>query len=166
MPIPSDAALSRLARQVGQRLSAARLSIATAESCTGGLIAKTLTDIAGSSDYFERGWVTYSNESKVSELGVDRAALTRHGAVSEAVALAMVRGALERSRAQHAVAVTGIAGPAGGSAEKPVGLVWIGWGRRQGDHHRVHAMEYRFRGGRDAVRRQAVSAALKGLLDP
>lgn len=166
MPVPSDTALSRLARQVGQRLRAARNSIATAESCTGGLLAKCLTDISGSSDYFDRGWVTYSNAAKMAELGVEPRALTRHGAVSEAVALAMVRGALARSQAQHAVAVTGIAGPSGGSAEKPVGLVWIGWGRRQGDHHRIHATEYRFRGGRDAVRRQAVAAALKGLLDP
>jgi nicotinamide-nucleotide amidase len=143
-----------------------RAAVATAESCTGGLVAKFLTDLAGSSDYFDRGWVTYSNESKVAQLGVDRATLARNGAVSEAVALAMVRGALDLSRAQHAVAVTGIAGPAGGSAAKPVGLVWIGWGRRHGDHHRVHAREYRFRGSRDSVRKQAVAAALKGLLIP
>jgi nicotinamide-nucleotide amidase len=166
MPIPSDAVLRRLALRVGRNLRDAGDSIVTAESCTGGLLAKCLTDISGSSDYFDRGWVTYSNASKVAELGVEPAVLTRHGAVSEAVALAMVRGALARSQAQHAVAITGIAGPSGGSAEKPVGLVWIGWGRRQGDHHRIHATEYRFRGGRDAVRRQAVAAALKGLLDP
>jgi nicotinamide-nucleotide amidase len=166
MAVPADAELRRLAMRVGKNLRDEGDSIVTAESCTGGLLAKCLTDVSGSSDYFDRGWVTYSNAAKVAELGVEPAALTRHGAVSEAVALAMVRGALARSQAQHAVAVTGIAGPSGGSADKPVGLVWIGWGRRQGDHHRIHATAYRFRGGRDAVRRQAVAAALKGLLDP
>lgn len=161
----TDAALRRLAARVARRLRAAGETLVTAESCTGGFIAKVLTDLPGSSDWFERGWVTYSNAAKQGELGVDPKALARHGAVSEAVALAMVRGALEHSVADHAVAVTGIAGPAGGSPGKPVGLVWIAWGYRHEGHNRVYATGYRFSGGRDTVRRWTVVAALKGLLE-
>ena len=162
----SDAALRRLALRVAKRLRDSGESIVTAESCSGGFIAKVLTDLPGSSDYFDRGWVTYSDAAKQSELGVEAATLVSHGAVSEAVALEMVRGALEHSEAHHAVAVTGIAGPAGGSADKPVGLVWIAWGYRRQSRSRVHATGYRFSGGRDAVRRWTVVAALKGLLEP
>lgn len=161
-----DRALRRLAAQVAKRLRAAGETIVTAESCTGGYIAKCLTDLPGSSDYFERGWVTYSNEAKQTELGIGADALRRHGAVSEAIALAMVRGALDKTDAHHALAVTGIAGPSGGSSAKPVGTVWIGWGYRQKDRVRIHATKFRFRGGRDAVRRQALAAALQGLLEP
>ena len=164
--VVSDAALRRLAVRVANRLRKAGESIVTAESCTGGFIAKVLTDLPGSSDFFDRGWVTYANGAKQSELGVQAATLSSHGAVSEAVALAMVRGALKNSGADHAVAVTGIAGPAGGSADKPVGLVWIAWGYRCEGRSRVHATGYRFSGGRDAVRRWTVVAALKGLLEP
>jgi nicotinamide-nucleotide amidase len=162
----TDAALRRLAARVAKRLRGAGETIVTAESCTGGFLAKVLTDLPGSSDYFERGWVTYSDGAKQAELGVEAAALARHGAVSEAVALAMVRGALAHTEAEHAVAVTGIAGPAGGSPEKPVGLVWIAWGYRSKDRNRVHATGYKFSGGRDTVRRWTVVAALKGLLEP
>ena len=165
MAIVSDAALRKLAGRVARRLRDAREAIATAESCTGGWLAKSLTDLPGSSDYFERGWVTYSNEAKQSELAVDGRLLARFGAVSEEVALAMVRGALGASEAHHAVAITGIAGPAGGSAAKPVGTVWVAWGIRSRGRVRIHATPYRFRGGRDAVRRQAVGAALAGLLE-
>ena len=165
MAIVSDATLRRLAGRVGKRLRAAREAIATAESCTGGWLAKTLTDLPGSSDYFERGWITYSNEAKQSELAVDGRLLARFGAVSEEAALAMVRGALAASGADHAVAVTGVAGPAGGSTGKPVGTVWIAWGFRKHGRVRVHATRFRFRGGRNAVRQQAVQAALAGLLD-
>src|SRR5262245_51812941 len=115
----TDAALRRLAARVAKRLRAAGETIVSAESCTGGFIAKVLTDLPGSSDYFERGWITYSNAAKQAELGVGEAELEQHGAVSEAVALTMVRGALKHSDAHHAVAVTGIAGPAGGTPEKP-----------------------------------------------
>jgi nicotinamide-nucleotide amidase len=159
----TDAALRLLARRIGRRLRTAGLSIATAESCTGGLIAKTLTDIAGSSDYFERGWVTYSNAAKRTELGVTTATLARHGAVSKAVALAMAAGALERSGSRVAIAVTGIAGPGGATAGKPVGLVWIAWGLKRRGGTQLFARRCRFRGGRDAVRRQATAAALEGL---
>ncbi len=166
MAILSDAALRKLAARVARRLRAAGETIVTAESCTGGFVAKCLTDLPGSTDYFERGWVTYSNESKMAELGVEAATLARFGAVSEAVALAMVSGALKRAKAHHAVAVTGVAGPSGGSAAKPVGLVWIGWGYRRAGRNRIHATGFRFRGGRDTVRRRSVEAALKGLLAP
>lgn len=158
-----DAELRRLAIRVAKRLRTAREAIATAESCTGGLLAKCLTDVPGSSDYFERGWVTYSNAAKQEELEVEGRLLARYGAVSEEVALAMVRGALAGSKAHHAVAITGIAGPAGGSAAKPVGTVWIGWGYRRRGRVRIHATPFRFRGGRDAVRRQAARTALEGL---
>jgi nicotinamide-nucleotide amidase len=160
----TDKSLRQLAGRVAKRLRSARETLVTAESCTGGLLAKCLTDLPGSSDWFERGWVTYSNEAKQVELGVAADALARHGAVSEAIALAMVRGALEKTDANHAISVTGIAGPSGGRRGKPVGTVWIGWGHRQRGRVSVLATAYRFRGGRDAVRRQAVAAALEGLL--
>ncbi len=165
MPPIDDAALRKLAMRVAKRLRAAHEGIVTAESCTGGLLAKCLTDIPGSSEYFERGWVTYSNASKQQELGVEGRRLARYGAVSEEVVLAMVQGALDGSKAQHAVAITGIAGPAGGSATKPVGTVWIGWGYRSRGRVRVHANAFRFRGGRDAIRRQAARTALAGLAE-
>ncbi len=163
MATVTDAALAGLSRRVGRRLRGAGLSIATAESCTGGLLAKCLTDIAGSSDYFERGWVTYSNAAKTSELGVAAGLIRRHGAVSEAVALAMAVGALRQSRARIAIAVTGIAGPGGAIAGKPVGTVWIAWGLRRRGRIEAYAVRFRFRGGRDAVRRLSVAAALEGL---
>ena len=135
--------------------------IATAESCTGGLIAASLTAIAGSSDVVERGFVTYSNEAKTDLLGVDPAVIGRCGAVSEEVARAMAAGALARSLADATVAVTGVAGPAGGSAEKPVGLVWFGLATRQG----VHTESRIFPGDRAEVRAQTVAHALSLLAD-
>jgi len=159
----SDISLRRLTMRVAKRLRRAGLTIVTAESCTGGLLAKCLTDIAGSSDYFDRGWVPYSNDAKRSELGVPASTLARHGAVSEAVALAMAAGALRRSKARVAIAVTGIAGPAGATPGKPVGTVWIAWGLRRRGRIEVYAVRFRFRGGRDAVRRRSVAAALGGL---
>ena len=137
------------------------LKLVTAESCTGGLIAAAITDRAGSSDIFERGFVTYSNDSKMELLGVPAAVLEQYGAVSAQTAEAMVKGALEHSRAHVAVAVTGIAGPSGGTKEKPVGLVYIGYGSRND----IHVKEHRFLGDRANVRRQAVETALKHLLE-
>lgn len=163
MAAPGDAALRRLSLAVGRRLRRARLQIATAESCTGGLLAKCLTDIAGSSDYFERGWVTYSNAAKQADLGVARGLIEWHAAVSEEVAIAMAKGAIRRSGARVSIAVTGVAGPAGGTRDKPVGTVWIAWGLRRRGRIECYALRHRFRGGRDAVRRQAVAAALEGL---
>ncbi len=132
-------------------------SLATAESCTGGLIAAACTDLAGSSDWFERGFVTYSNAAKHDLLGVDEALIRAHGAVSEPVALAMAAGALARSRAQLAVAVTGVAGPGGGSEEKPVGTVWIATASQDGA---AQASCFLFAGDRHAVREAAVREAL------
>ena len=160
----SDVDLRRLAERVGRALLKARRRAATAESCTGGWIAKALTDIAGSSDWFAEGFVTYSNESKVRRLGVPRAVLRRYGAVSEATVRGMAAGALRRGRAQVAVAVTGIAGPGGGVPGKPIGTVWLGWATRRGGEIRVATALRRFRGDRETVRRKTVRAALQGLL--
>ena len=140
-------------------LRALRLKVATAESCTGGLIAGLLTEIAGSSDVVERGFITYSNEAKHDLLGVPEDVLAQHGAVSEPVARAMATGALTHSRADVAVAVTGIAGPGGGSAMKPVGLVYIAVARKGGD---VLIRECRFGDiGRGPIRIATVDAALQ-----
>ena len=160
----TDVDLERLAARVGRHLLAEQCSVATAESCTGGWIAKALTDIGGSSQWFLEGFVTYSNESKMRRLGVPRAVLTGQGAVSEAAARAMASGALKRTRAQVAVAVTGIAGPGGGVAGKPVGMVWLGWAQRRGRAILVTTQLKHFRGNRDAVRRKTVRMALQGLL--
>ena len=160
----SELELKRLAERVGRHLVKGRRRAATAESCTGGWIAKVLTDIAGSSDWFVEGFVTYSNESKVRRLGVPRAILQRRGAVSEAAVRAMAAGALRRSKAQIAVAVTGIAGPGGAVPGKPVGTVWLGWAARHGGAIRVATALRRFRGNRESVRRKTVRAALQGLL--
>ncbi len=166
MAAPADRTLARLNARVAAALLRRGEMLATAESCTGGLLAKTLTDRPGSSDWFDRGWVTYSYPAKQAELGVRAADLRRHGAVSRTVALAMVRGALRRSKAGNAIAVTGVAGPAGGTLGKPVGTVWIAWGIRRRGRTRLVVRRFLFRGGRDAVRRKAVAAALKGLLAP
>ncbi|HEY2781163.1 MAG TPA: CinA family protein [Steroidobacteraceae bacterium] len=160
----SDAALKRLAVRVGRRLLREQRQAATAESCTGGWIAKALTDIAGSSSWFLEGFITYGNESKVKRLGVPRTVLAKHGSVSQATVQAMASGALRRARAQIAVAVTGIAGPGGAVRGKPVGTVWLGWATRRGGAIRVATELRRFRGSREAVRRKTVRAALQGLL--
>jgi len=158
----TDAAITRLARRLGRALSKRRVAIATAESCTGGGVAEAITRISGSSDWFDRGFVTYSNAAKRDMLGVARATLGRHGAVSAQTAREMARGALRRSRAQASVAITGIAGPTGGSRAKPVGLVFIAWARRG---RAPDAERFDFKGGRASIRRQSVAAALRGLLE-
>ncbi|WP_448098320.1 CinA family protein [Luteibacter yeojuensis] len=160
--IPSDADLMALAQAVATAALERRVMVATAESCTGGWIAKTLTDLAGSSAWFEAGVVSYSYSAKEALLGVNPRTLERTGAVSEETVLEMVSGALARYGAGVAVAVTGIAGPSGGTPEKPVGTVWIGWKRRGGY---AHARLYHFGGDREAVRRQTVAAALVGMTD-
>ena len=159
----SDLELARLATRVGRHLLESRLGLATAESCTGGWIAKAITDIAGSSQWFIEGFVTYSNESKVRRLGVPRAVLERTGAVSKGAVRAMAIGALRRANAQVAVAVTGIAGPDGAVPGKPVGTVWLAWAMRRGRAIRVAAQLRHFRGDRESVRRKTVRAALAGL---
>ena len=160
MPFPSEAELHRLAEGLGERFRQQRLTMVTAESCTGGWIAKTVTDITGSSDWFDCGMVAYSYEAKQAMLGVRPETLEHHGAVSRETVIEMVSGALVHSGAGIAVAVTGIAGPGGGSPDKPVGTVWIGWKRRGGY---ATAQIFHFDGDRDAVRRQTVGAALEGL---
>ncbi|MCV0439622.1 MAG: CinA family protein [Hydrogenophaga sp.] len=149
-----------LVTALARELKARGLMMATAESCTGGLIAGACTDLSGSSDWFERGFVTYSNAAKHELLGVPVALIEQHGAVSEPVARAMASGALAHSPAQLAVAVTGVAGPTGGSADKPVGTVWFGWATPDG----VFSEHRRFDGDRAAVRQATVRHALAGLL--
>jgi len=148
-----------LVQTLAQALLARRWMLATAESCTGGLIAAACTDLAGSSDWFERGVVSYSNAAKTDLLGVPPALIATHGAVSEQVARAMAAGAVAHSRAQVAVAVTGIAGPGGGSADKPVGTVWFAWCV----NGQISAECQRFDGDRAQVRQQTVAHALQVL---
>lgn len=154
--------LDKLAREIGEALVHRGLRLVTAESCTGGWVAECVTDVAGSSGWFDRGFVTYSNEAKRELLGVAPNIIETHGAVSEATVKAMAAGALRHSRAQVAVAVSGIAGPSGGTPEKPVGTVWFAW-QRLGEECRTQ--QERFEGDRRSVRRQAVAAALRGVLE-
>lgn len=156
-----SAATEALCGRLAERLLARGWMLATAESCTGGMIAAACTDLSGSSNWFERGFVTYSNEAKADLLGVDPSLIARHGAVSEVVARAMAFGAVRHSRAQVSVAVTGVAGPTGGSAEKPVGTVWFGF---QVDGQLTSELR-RFDGDRAAVRAATVQHALQRLLE-
>jgi len=158
----TDRELSQLSTRVGQLLLARNASVTTAESCTGGWIAKVLTDIAGSSAWFERGFVTYSNEAKQQMVGVSESTLAQFGAVSEQVVREMALGALSEAGAQYALSVSGIAGPDGGSEGKPVGTVWFGFAAATGE---VLALVERFHGDREAVRRQATAWALQTLHD-
>ena len=153
--------LGELAVRVGEKLKETAQTLATAESCTGGWIAKTVTDVAGSSAWFDCGITAYSYEAKEALLGVRPETLLKHGAVSEETALEMVSGALTHSGASVAVAVTGIAGPGGGTIDKPVGTVWIAWKRRG---HYPTMKCFFFDGDRDDVRRATVVASLEGLL--
>ncbi len=160
----TDQELKRLAARVGRHLLHAGRWATTAESCTGGWIAKALTDVPGSSQWFSEGFVTYGNDAKFRTLRVARSVLDREGAVSAAVARAMARGALRRAGADVAVAVTGIAGPDGAVPGKPVGTVWLCWAARRGRRIRLTVELRRFRGNREAVRRKTVRVALAGLL--
>ena len=152
--------ISQLAAELGLLLKALNAQVTTAESCTGGGIAEAITRIAGSSAWFEAGFVTYSNQQKTRQLEVPEPLFTRVGAVSREVVEAMVQGAQAQSGARFAVAVSGVAGPGGGSPEKPVGTVWLAWGA--GDE--VSSERRHFAGNRDEVRRQTVIAALEGLI--
>ena len=154
--------MGELAAQVGAVLKSHGMMLTTAESCTGGWAAMAVTSIAGSSDWFERGFVTYSNLSKQQMLGVSDATLKQHGAVSEAVVREMVAGALANSTSNIALSVSGIAGPDGGTTEKPVGTVWFAWGIKHGV---TIAKRHLLKGNRSEVRAQAVNIALKGVLD-
>jgi nicotinamide-nucleotide amidase len=152
--------MDELARKVGAELKRARAMLVTAESCTGGWVAQVVTSVAGSSDWFERGFVTYSNASKQELLGVAKKTLEDHGAVSEQTAREMAQGALARAKGTLALAVTGVAGPGGGSAEKPVGMICFAWASSRG----VRAETKHFSGDRESVRRQSVIHALEGVL--
>ena len=180
---PSDAQLTDLARNLGEALRERRARVACVESCTGGWIAKTLTDVPGSSEWFGWGWVTYANDAKRQLVGVPEAILSTHGAVSEAAVAAMARAGRVLSGADFSVAVSGIAGPEGGTPEKPVGTVWFGWagpanvidhgtpGARDNDASGTTVLDVPgitdrrvFAGDRESIRRQAVEHALKGIL--
>jgi nicotinamide-nucleotide amidase len=158
---PSDAEIEELVRRLGRALLARNLRVAAAESCTGGWIAKALTDVAGSSLWFEGGIVAYSNAAKSSLLGVPAGLIAAHGAVSEPVVRAMAEGARARLGVAFAVAVSGIAGPDGGTPDKPVGTVWLAWtnGRQ------ATAAREQFAGDREAVRRLSVALALRRLIE-
>jgi len=154
--------IENLAIQIGRALKSHGLMLATAESCTGGVVANAITDIAGSSEWFERGFITYSNEAKREMLDVAQDTLTRYGAVSEAVVREMVAGALYHSHAQVALAVSGIAGPAGGTPDKPVGTVWFAWGIKGGQ---CVAHLHHLSGNRAEIRMQSVRIAFQGVLE-
>lgn len=162
--IPDDARLLKLAREVGVWLAARDERLATAESCTAGWIAKAMTDVPGSSEWFIGGIASYADAAKTALLGVPAALLKKEGAVSQAVVEAMARGALERTGADRAVAVSGIAGPAGGTPEKPVGTVWFAWARRDGDEIRIKTRLEHYQGDREGIRRQTVGRALAGVM--
>ncbi|MBV7404291.1 nicotinamide-nucleotide amidase [Enterobacter sp. ENT03] len=156
----TDSELMHLSERIGQALKARGATVTTAESCTGGWVAKVITDIPGSSAWFERGFVTYSNEAKSQMIGVKPATLEQHGAVSEPVVVEMAIGAIKAARADYAISVSGIAGPDGGTANKPVGTVWFGFASAAGEG--ITRCEC-FSGDRENVRRQATAYALQTL---
>ncbi len=147
-------------KALAELLKAHKMMLATAESCTGGLVAKYCTDLAGSSVWFDRGFVTYSNQSKTDMLGVDKTLIRQHGAVSKQVAEAMVKGAVKHSQASCAIAITGIAGPTGGTKDKPVGTVWIACSNPK----QIYSQCYHFSGTREEVREQATNMAIQNLI--
>ena len=159
MEIISDEDLQQLTRQVAHILQQRGWMLATVESCTGGWVAKCCTDLAGSSAWFERGFVTYSNQSKQDLVAVRAVTLEQFGAVSEQTVIEMAQGALNRSNADISVSISGIAGPDGGTEEKPVGTVWFAWATKIAATAELH----HFSGNRDSVRRQAVATALTGI---
>ncbi|BEI42061.1 MULTISPECIES: CinA family protein [unclassified Polynucleobacter] len=159
-----NSSITPLVQQLAQTLLAKGLKIASAESCTGGLLAAHLTSLAGSSDWFERGFITYSNQAKEESIGVSKELIEQYGAVSEEVAKAMAKGALNHSLAQVSVAITGIAGPGGGSANKPVGMICFAWGVRVDDQIQTRAQTKHFSGDRQSIREQACVYAIESLL--
>src|SRR6201994_2649222 len=158
--MPTDTVVHQLAIRVGNRLRDERIMLATAESCTGGMVATAITDISGSSGWVERGFVTDSNQGKREMIGVPADLIEKHGAVSEPVARAMVEGALRNSRAQVSLSITGVAGPGGGTETKPVGMVCFGWSNRLHTLVETHV----FKGDRERIRVQAAEQGLRGLL--
>jgi len=161
MLIPTDQDLTTLAQKLGDKLKQSRQLLATAESCTGGWVGKVITDVPGSSHWYDRGFITYTNQSKQEILGVPVNIIEQFGAVSEHTVRAMVAGVLAHSHADVALSISGIAGPGGGTDTKPVGLVYFGWGKRNGE---VHTQSQTFRGDREEIRRQAVQHSLSILM--
>ncbi len=161
MKAKMTAKIHDLAQKTGEFLAQKGWVLVTAESCTGGWVAQAITSIPGSSTWFDRGFVTYSNQAKEEMLGVKASTLERHGAVSEETVKEMAKGALLNSHGDVSIAITGIAGPTGGSPAKPVGTVWLGWSNKQG----TRAMKQLFSGDRQSIREQAVIAALAGLIE-
>ena len=160
-----NSSITSLTQQLAQILLAKGFKIALAESCTGGLLAAQLTSLAGSSDWFERGFVTYSNQAKEESIGVPKELIERYGAVSEEVARAMAEGVLNHSLAQLSAAITGIAGPGGGSANKPVGMVCFAWGMQVDDQIQTRSQTKQFSGDRQSIREQACVYAIESLLE-
>ena len=165
MDLPPEPFVADLLPRLAAHLRASGRRLVTAESCTGGWIAKVCTDLPGSSDWFLGGAVVYDNALKAGVLGVSPQTLAEAGAVSEAVVREMAAGALERLGGDVAIAVSGVAGPDGGAPDKPVGTVWFAWGRRDADGLTISTVLEYFPGDRDAVRRQAVARALRGVLE-
>lgn len=159
--MPKIKNVDELAKQLGNALLQHKLYCAVAESCTGGSLSAAITNIAGSSQWFDRGFITYTNQAKEEMLGVPGQVISTHGAVSEATACAMAQGVIANSNADVSAAITGIAGPSGGSIEKPVGTVWIAWASNL---QPVHAQCYLFKGDRAAIREQSVIVALEGMI--
>jgi nicotinamide-nucleotide amidase len=160
-----NSSITSLTQQLAQTLLAKGFKIALAESCTGGLLAAQLTSLAGSSDWFERGFITYSNQAKEESIGVPKEVIERYGAVSEEVARAMAEGVLNHSPAQISAAITGIAGPGGGSANKPVGMVCFAWGMQVDDQIQTRSQTKQFSGDRQSIREQACVYAIESLLE-
>ena len=158
----AESELKQLAQELGVKLQARQWSVATAESCTGGLVGQLLTSLPGCSGWFERGFITYSNVSKQEMLGVPAATLEAFGAVSEETASAMAKGALQHSHAHVSLSITGIAGPDGGTPQKPVGMVCYGWALKDG---LVLSSTCRLSGDRDEIRSRAAAAAIRGLIE-
>ncbi len=160
-----NSSISSLVQQLAQTLLAKKLSIALAESCTGGLLAAHLTDLSGSSQWFERGFVTYSNQAKEESIGVAHALIERYGAVREEVARAMAEGVLNNSRAQVSIAITGIAGPGGGTVNKPVGMVCFAWGIRENNLIQTRSQTKQLSGDRQGIREEACVYVLKKIIN-
>ncbi|MEE8482844.1 MAG: CinA family protein [Acidiferrobacterales bacterium] len=154
--------LDTIARKIGSELKAQKLTLVSAESCTGGWVGQVITSVSGSSRWYDRGFITYSNQAKREQLGVSTDVLARFGAVSEQAARAMAEGALANSHAQISLAITGIAGPDGGSENKPVGTVWFAW---SGKSRETQTELHQFDGDRTSVRQQAVEVALLGIIE-
>ncbi len=162
MPEDTQNTIFQLAGRAGKTLSQYGLKLVTAESCTGGGVGQAITDISGSSNWYDRGFITYSNQAKIEMLGISETTLDQHGTVSEQTAKEMLIGALNNSRAQIGVSITGIAGPSGGTEQKPIGMVCFAWGKQD---NLMYSETHYFDGDRAAIRHQSIIVALEGIID-